>query len=80
MVSCKNIYDIQVVPQSLDVFGRANVGLDVDFGGANALKVFGGKEQVVRGDLTGYRQTLKTSILEKACKLSTPNKPFLWLI
>ena len=58
MVGRKNINDIQVVPQSLDVFGRADVRLDVDFGGADALKVFGGKEQVVWGDLTGDRKTL----------------------
>ena len=59
MVSSENIDDIQIVPQSLDVFRCANVRLDVDFGGANPLEVFRGEEQVVRGDFASYRKTLK---------------------
>lgn len=65
MVSCKNINDIQVVPKSLHVFRCANIRLDIDFGGTDALKVFRGEEQVVGGDLTGDRKTLEPWMLLK---------------
>lgn len=66
MISSKNIDDIQVVPQGLDVFRCADVRLDIDFRGPNALQVFRGEEQVVRSNLAGYRKTLKQWLSSKS--------------
>lgn len=70
MISSKNINDIQVVPQGLDVFRCADVRLDIDFRGPNVLQVIRGEEQVVWGNLAGYRNTLKQWLSNKSKFLS----------